>query len=244
MCPYTSLWQEKVKWLCERLVYDYGFDGAYLDQITSCYVVPCFAADHGHPRGGGNTWYAGYRQMMERIQRNIKARRPDAVFTSESTIDCYLDLFDANLAREASEVSTQHSEQWLPIQLFHSVYHDYAITYGTRLQLTEKHPDAYYYGEALVGMPVAWFRQLNGELNELFDGDGRWTGDSTGFSTSTYLRWRDPTGNMEGAKRVAVKLHCLIHLAPLPQHPLWVTSPSGGQLWLKSRQGDTRHRYR
>ena len=39
------------------------------------------------------------------------------------------------------------------------------------------------------------------------------TGDSTGFSTSTYIRWRDLTGNIESAKRVALKLHCLIQLS-------------------------------
>ena len=65
---------------------------------------------------------------------------------------------------------------------------------------------------AMRKMPVAWFRQFNQELNELFDGDGRWTGDSTGFSASTYLRWRDMTGRIESAKRVALKLHCLIQL--------------------------------
>lgn len=150
MCPYTDLWQKKVKWMCDRLMYDYDFDGIYLDQITSCFVVPCFVAQHGHPSGGGNSWYAGYRKMMELIQSDAKPRRPDAAFTSESTIDCYLDLFDANLAREANEISTRHSEQWLPIPLFHSIYHDYAITYGSVWQLTDTHPDAYCYSEALV----------------------------------------------------------------------------------------------
>jgi len=65
---------------------------------------------------------------------------------------------------------------------------------------------------AMRQMPVAWFRQLNQELNKSFEGDGRWTGDSTGFSTSTYIRWRDLTGNIETAKRAALKLHCLIQL--------------------------------
>ena len=58
-------------------------------------------------------------------------------------------------------------------------------------------------------IPTAWFRQLNQELNRAFEGDGRWTGDATGFSTSTYARWRNVTG-MESAKRAALKLHCLI----------------------------------
>jgi hypothetical protein len=60
-------------------------------------------------------------------------------------------------------------------------------------------------------IPPSWFKQLNVKLNKLFNGDGRWTGDSTGFSTSTYLRWRDLAGNIESAKRVALKL-CLIQL--------------------------------
>jgi len=65
---------------------------------------------------------------------------------------------------------------------------------------------------AMKVIPPAWFRQLNQELNELFEGDGRWTSDATGFSASTYIRWRDLTGNIESAKRAALKLHCLIQL--------------------------------
>ena len=61
-------------------------------------------------------------------------------------------------------------------------------------------------------IPMEWFRQLNVELNKLFEGDGRWTGDSTGLSTSTYVRWRDLSGNVKTAKRTALKLHCLIQL--------------------------------
>jgi len=66
---------------------------------------------------------------------------------------------------------------------------------------------------AMKVIPPAWFRQLNQELNELFEGDGRWTGDATGFSASTYIRWRDLTGNIESAKRAALKLHYLIQLS-------------------------------
>lgn len=150
ICPFTPEWQQVNIDVCKQIVQTYGMDGAYIDQITSCYAVPCFADNHGHPRGGGNTWYVGYRVMMEKLQDDIKSTHSEAAFTSESTIDCYLDLFDANLAREASEMSAAHGEQWLPIPLFHSVYHDYALTYGTAMRLVEQFPDAYYYGEALV----------------------------------------------------------------------------------------------
>ncbi|MBO3803509.1 MAG: hypothetical protein JTT11_06495 [Candidatus Brockarchaeota archaeon] len=59
-------------------------------------------------------------------------------------------------------------------------------------------------------MPVAWFGQLNQELNKTFKGDRERTGDSTGLSTSTYLRWRDLMGDMEGAKRLSSQLHCQV----------------------------------
>jgi hypothetical protein len=71
---------------------------------------------------------------------------------------------------------------------------------------------------AMKATPPAWFRQLNQELNKSFEDDGRWTGDSTGFPTSTYARWRDLTGDIETAKRAALKLHCLIQI-PFPNIP-------------------------
>jgi len=42
--------------------------------------------------------------------------------------------------------------------------------------------------------------------------DGRVVVPLSLLSTSTYLRWRDLSGNIESAKRAALKLHCLIQL--------------------------------
>jgi len=108
------------------------------------------------------------------------------------------------------------------LALLIKAWHD--LTYeGTVTELRDHWQEFQRYGydeipsdttlwRAMKLIPVSWFKKLNIELNKLFDGDGRWTGDSTGFSTSTYLRWRDLTGNIESAKRVALKLHCLIQL--------------------------------
>jgi hypothetical protein len=88
-------------------------------------------------------------------------------------------------------------------------WHD--LTYeGTVTELRDHLQEFQRYGydeipsdwRAMKLIPVSWFKKLNIELNKLFDGDGRWTGDFTSFSTSTYLRWRDLTGNIESAKRV------------------------------------------
>lgn len=108
------------------------------------------------------------------------------------------------------------------LALLIKAWHD--LTYeGTVTELTDHWAEFQRYGydeipsdttlwRAMRLIPVAWFRQLNQELNKAFEGDGRWTGDATGFSTSTYVRWRDLSGNIETAKRAALKLHCLIQL--------------------------------
>jgi len=108
------------------------------------------------------------------------------------------------------------------LALLIKAWHD--LTYeGTVAELRDHWQEFQRYGydeipsdttlwRAMKLIPPSWFRLLNQELNKLFDGDGRWTGDSTGFSTSTYVRWRDLTGNIESMKRAALKLHCLIQL--------------------------------
>jgi hypothetical protein len=58
---------------------------------------------------------------------------------------------------------------------------------------------------AMKAIPSAWFRQLNQELNKAFEGDGRWTGDATGLSTSTYVRWRNLTAS-PGAQSLGLGL--------------------------------------
>ena len=150
MCPYARPWQEKMQRLMREIVEDTHFDGAYLDQITSSFVIPCFVESHGHPRGGGNSWYRGYRQMMNLIRATINTKHPEVIWTSEDVIECYLDLFDTNLSRHAAEINNRFGDDWLSIPIYHSVYHDYAMTYGTVQTMDQKFPDAYYLGQALV----------------------------------------------------------------------------------------------
>ncbi len=132
MCPTAEPYQD---WLCRivtRMVDDCEMDGAYLDVISSNYAVPCFDERHDHPPGGHGHWHYGYRKMLEKIQQEIKQRSPGNFIASESVIECFLDLFDLDLAREISNLKGHVGlEDTLPIPMFHSVYHDYHMTYGT-----------------------------------------------------------------------------------------------------------------
>ena len=150
MCPSARAWQDRILHLMRETVEQVGMDGAYLDQITSSFVLPCFVESHGHPRGGGNSWYRGYRQMVDRIRSTINTRHPGVIWTSEDVIECYLDQFDTNLARHAADMNDRFGDEWLPIPMFSSVYHDYAMTYGSVQTMDEAFEDTYYLGEALV----------------------------------------------------------------------------------------------
>jgi len=150
ICPTVKKWHRIIYDIVKGCL-DRGYDGVYLDQVSSCYTVPCFAAGHGHPRGGGNTWYKGYLAMMELIRKKAAAVNKNAAFTSESTVECFNDVFDANLARMVSRVQDSQlgCDNSFPIPLCNSIYHDYVITYGSAIDLAHDTPDTVYLGGAL-----------------------------------------------------------------------------------------------
>lgn len=150
VCPTATPFHDVICDINNALVDDVGMDGAYLDQVSGCYAVPCFNKDHDHGPGGHDHWSRGYRQMLQRVRDDMRARKPDSAITSESVIECFLDLLDVDLAREiASLNSSLGCAAALPIPMFHSVYHDYHISYGTVQTFADDNLEAFRYGEAL-----------------------------------------------------------------------------------------------
>lgn len=96
MCPTTSLWQDTVFAICQRLMSECGVNAIYLDQIGAAAPAPCFDPDHGHPLGGGRHWVDGYRALLERVKG--EAARQGVALTTENTAEPYMDTIDAYLA--------------------------------------------------------------------------------------------------------------------------------------------------
>lgn len=157
MCPTTPFFHDLILGEVEKMMDDCDMDGAYLDQISGCYPVPCFNPAHDHPPGGHDHWVRGYRQLLERVRAGMRECKPDSVITSEGVTECFMDMFDLDLAREIANLKGHvGSEQSLPIPMFHSVYHDYHISYGTVSTFKPRtHRDTifmehFYYSEALT----------------------------------------------------------------------------------------------
>ena len=129
MCPFTRFWQDKVIANVKRTL-DYGLDGAYIDQVSSSFAVRCHNAGHGHDVGG-NYWYRGYRTMMERLRLELRSQYPEAAFSSESVIECFIGSFDMFLGYQSALPATVLGRTADTIPLFSTVYHDFIPLYGT-----------------------------------------------------------------------------------------------------------------
>ncbi len=121
MCPYTKQWQDKVSGLVKRMITELGVNGVYIDQIGAAYPVQCFNPDHGHPVGGGDFWYHGYRKLLDKTRRLLPK---DHMITTEENAECWLDQFDALLL-----VNSPTGEHPL-IPLWPAVYSGRVINFG------------------------------------------------------------------------------------------------------------------
>ncbi len=150
VCPTSKPFHELITSQVERLMKEFGMDGAYLDQLSGCYAAPCFNPGHDHGVGGHDHWHSGYRKLLKTLRAGTKSRNPDAAFSSESTIECFMDLLDIDLARELTNLNlTPGNTPALPVPMFISVYHDYHLTYGSVSKMVKAQPAKYRYAESL-----------------------------------------------------------------------------------------------
>jgi|GEM_PF-1617910 len=151
MCPTARPFHDLTCTLVHSLIDTCELDGAYLDQVTACNALPCFAENHDHPPGGHDHWVRGYRTLVERVQREIKAKGPTKIVTSEGYIECFMDLFDLDLGYTLGRLrGLTGVAQVMPIPLSQSVYHDYRLTYGTSNKGSDTNMDAFRLSDALV----------------------------------------------------------------------------------------------
>lgn len=121
MCRASAWWQDRQIELARNAVAEWGFSGVYLDSFGKG-APECFATDHGHPAGGGNTTVAGQRVMARRIREAIRAVNPEAIMSGEDPIEAFRDLLDVNLY--AINVMTNY------VPIYRTVWGDYSLGHG------------------------------------------------------------------------------------------------------------------
>jgi hypothetical protein len=148
MCPYTRLWQDKVRSVCHRLIDECGVNAIYLDQIGSAAPVICYDASHGHPTGGGRHWVDGYHAMLRQVR--VEAVAKGVALTTEDSSEPYMDVIDGCLAW-----NPRHQED---VPLLPAVYSGYTV-YFTSPQAEQDTVDAFCAAQArdfLWGSQLGW----------------------------------------------------------------------------------------
>lgn len=121
MCRATEFWQNRIIEMSRRAVAEWGFDGVYLDSFGKG-ATECFAPEHGHPLGGGNTVIAGQRKMARRIREAIRQANPEAIMSGEDPVEAFRDLLDVNL------YAVNVTANYVPI--YRTIWGDYSLGHG------------------------------------------------------------------------------------------------------------------
>ncbi|EDY17983.1 hypothetical protein CfE428DRAFT_4413 [Chthoniobacter flavus Ellin428] len=124
MCRATEWWQKRLVDLSRRAVGEWGFSGVYLDSFGKG-APECFAADHGHPIGGGNTVISGQRALVQRVRNAVREVDREAILSGEDPIEAFRDLLDVNL------YSVNVMTNYVPI--YRTVWGDYSLGHGRAL---------------------------------------------------------------------------------------------------------------
>lgn len=152
MCPSTELWKDKITGLVDRLIHECGVKAVYIDQISAAEAKRCFAANHGHPMGGGTYWIQGYRDLVSRCRAKLG---PDNMLTTEENADPWNDLLHAFLL-----VNTRDNGGEM-VPLYPAVYGGRVISFGFQYisgdDYTWRYPLRLKFARALVfGSQLGW----------------------------------------------------------------------------------------
>lgn len=122
MCPATEYWQEKISGIVERLVGEFGVSGVYIDQIGAAGVAPCYNRNHSHSAGGAASWVPGYRELLTRTRKKMRAEDPESFLTTEDAAEPYQGEIDAFLMCNQTRANL--------IPMYSAVYGGRTLTFG------------------------------------------------------------------------------------------------------------------
>ncbi len=147
MCPATEQWRAKMRETSEKLIWEHGVNGVYLDCLAATGARPCYDPSHGHSIRGGSYQGQGNRKLMHDLRAHIRRLDPQAAFFTEEIGELYVDVMDGYLTLDVTRSAPGPGEQIFPV--FTAVYHPYTINFGS---------------DAALSLPADFFAWQMGEL--------------------------------------------------------------------------------
>ena len=136
MCGNAPVFHDRVASLCRNLR-ECGTDSVYIDMIAHCHI-PCWSAEHGHPRGGGTHQYEGYRRLVERVRRE----NPGTHFSSEGATERYLGLWESLILLQSSyeKLFRWTAPRFECVPAYQAIYHPVVTMYGNYATIDNQPP--------------------------------------------------------------------------------------------------------
>ena len=151
MCPHLAHWDNVLNDFSGRVL-ALGAGSLFLDQIGACSGAACYAADHGHPVGGGTWYFGGYQAILAKTHRDYSAK--DAFLTTEGSGETWMNVIDGYLQVTRRTVDD--------VPFFHAVYSGYT-TYFCSPENHLDDPASFWAAQAretVWGQSLGWFHPL------------------------------------------------------------------------------------
>lgn len=152
-CPGSDVWHDVVVETPQKLIYEVGTHGVYIDQIGAAASEPCYATNHNHAPGAGDWWPKAYKEEILDLRSQIPS---DRALTTEENAEPYLELFDMMLI-----VNTPHSASVKMLPIFPLVYSDKVVYSGLNYYHQELNDGHFLYNNArslLWGAQLGWIQ--------------------------------------------------------------------------------------
>ena len=136
MCGNAPVFHDRVAALCRNLR-ECGTDNVYIDMIAHCHI-PCWGADHGHPRGGGTHQYEGYRRLVERVRRE----NPGVHFSSEGATERFLGLWESLILLQSNyeKLFRWSAPNFECVPVYQAIYHPVVTMFGNYATIDNQPP--------------------------------------------------------------------------------------------------------
>jgi hypothetical protein len=170
MCPSSTVWEDTLVRISEKLVNEYSCDGIYYDQVCNSPAIKCVSSKHNHipdlnniaNNSSGTHWIKGYQEIFRRVA-DLQSDDNGFVFISEDAAEPWNDFFDIYLMYNSRTTDERNSFRIIP--LYPTVYSSYILTMGFQpiSMETDKYLDAHL---SILGRSFVWGSQLGWMMPE------------------------------------------------------------------------------
>ena len=129
MCVHTDWWRDRLAETVAELVREEHAGGIYLDTMHGSSRA-CFAVEHGHAHGGGDSRPIGMHELAEICRAAVKKADPNAYTDGEGPTEAMIDAIDGILYQYTLRPG-------LSEPVFAAVYQDYIPRYGMKCYLED-----------------------------------------------------------------------------------------------------------